>query len=205
MSYVKHFFAWIIIPGDTSQCVQNESYLLRSRSLHSGPRKTLKVVLLARLDLCWSGPNAAEFRTDAKPSGNMAQCRAYDGCRQADHLRGLYRERARGPEAPGSDRARSLLLKETIRNTKTSNHAQFGACRTRSLPLSKNWIRSLNSGQPQSWRASLRGGLAAAFRNSSRSILMTLNPSSPGLFTQLTPFLPTRCANYRVEARRRPT
>src|SRR5438094_3857335 len=35
MSEVKRIIALIGIPGDTSQCVRNESYLLRSRSLRS--------------------------------------------------------------------------------------------------------------------------------------------------------------------------
>jgi hypothetical protein len=33
MSEVKRIIALIVIPGDTSQYVRNESYLLRSRSL----------------------------------------------------------------------------------------------------------------------------------------------------------------------------
>jgi hypothetical protein len=35
MSEVKRIIALVVIPGDTSQCVRNESYLLRSRSLAS--------------------------------------------------------------------------------------------------------------------------------------------------------------------------
>jgi len=35
MSFVKHFLVFIIYSCDTSRCVQNESYLLRYRSLHS--------------------------------------------------------------------------------------------------------------------------------------------------------------------------
>jgi hypothetical protein len=38
MSEVKRIIALVVISGDTSQCVRNESYLLRSRSLGTGAR-----------------------------------------------------------------------------------------------------------------------------------------------------------------------
>jgi hypothetical protein len=52
MSEVKRILALVVIPGDTSQCVRNESYLLRSCSLHASPRQEFEVVLAGRCDLC---------------------------------------------------------------------------------------------------------------------------------------------------------
>jgi hypothetical protein len=41
MSEVKRIIALVVIPGDTSQCVRNESYLLRSRSLRTCGRRNV--------------------------------------------------------------------------------------------------------------------------------------------------------------------
>jgi hypothetical protein len=49
---------FIIIPADTSQCVQTESCLLRYSSVHSGFGKTLEVIFACRLHLGWGRPDA---------------------------------------------------------------------------------------------------------------------------------------------------
>jgi len=63
---------FIIIPGETSRCVQTEIYLLRYGSLHSRARQTLEVVLPHRLHFRRRGLHAAELRADAKTGRSFA-------------------------------------------------------------------------------------------------------------------------------------
>jgi hypothetical protein len=57
---------FIIIPGDTSRCVQNESYLLRYSSVYARTGEALEIVFFDRLRLSRRGPYAKELRAHAK-------------------------------------------------------------------------------------------------------------------------------------------
>jgi hypothetical protein len=158
MSEVKRIIVLIVIPGDTSQCVRNESYVLRSRSLSSCGGHDARFFnefansgqfspVLHKHSKNFSLEDSLAVGVD-RTQRNFEPMRRQVESWRAQQLSTaapkLTIYRAFIDETPGEERPRTLFQHEEYESR------PCGACRTRSQRRLRNSIPFHNSGRRRS-------------------------------------------------------